>query len=109
MLLGAIIFEKHTEDFDKKERLVVFINFAITFLLLLTGLYIIWSGVGTNLIEGLQGRYFIPIIILLLLCCIKKGKYIECDFKKVNIIYTILLTIVNIQAIVQIIQNALIN
>lgn len=109
LLLGAIIFEKHTEDFDKKERLVVFINFAITFLLVLTGLYIIWSGVGTNLIEGLQGRYFIPIIILLLLCCIKKGKYIECDFKKVNIIYTILLTIVNIQAIVQIIQNALIN
>lgn len=72
------------------------------FVLVLTGLYIGWTAVGENLIQGVQGRYFIPIAILVSLCLVTKNKYIE--FKYTNVVIAISLCLVNYVGVASIIK-----
>ena len=59
------------------------------------------SDVGADGILGVQGRYFIPIVILLMIALIKNGKYIE--YKYTTQVYTILLLLcVNLPVIITI-------
>ena len=87
-----LIKEKIT--FNNKERLWILAVFAGIFAITLTGLYLGWTTVGAPLVTGIQGRYFIPIGILLLLCMCVKGKFLE--FKHINIAYPILLSLLNL-------------
>ena len=61
---------------------MIFIGISLFIFL---GLYMGWTKTGADIIDGVQGRYFIPILILPFLCLIQKGKYIK--FKYINVIY----------------------
>ncbi len=93
LLLFAPFFEKTKYTFSKKEK--IFINFLvlIIFNCILGALYLTWTGYGKSIIEGVQGRYFIPIFILTLLTLFQKKKYIE--FKNPKLYYILLLLVVN--------------
>jgi len=58
---------------------------TIMAILVVTGLYIEWTGVGQMLVAGVQGRYFLPIIILPLLCLSLKNNYIKVKYANVFI------------------------
>ena len=60
-------------------------------------MYLSWTSVGANVIEGVQGRYFIPIAFLTLLTLVMHNKHIE--FKNTNITYFILILLVNINSL----------
>lgn len=49
----------------KYDRLVYIIVFFAIVLLIMTSLYVQWTAVGAEKIDGIQGRYFLPILILL--------------------------------------------
>ena len=46
-------------------------------ILVVTGLYLEWTGVGKMSVAGVQGRYFLPTTILLLLSMCKKENYVK--------------------------------
>lgn len=96
LVLFAPFLSKKQEQtiLDNKQRLWMVTIFAGIFLLVLTGLYIGWTAVGGEIVIGVQGRYFIPIVILLLLCMCMKEKYM--DFKHINVVYPVLLTLLNL-------------
>lgn len=50
--------------------------FLIIFVLILTSLYLQWTPQGSNVVEGIQGRYFLPILVLIpvVLCRSTKSK-----------------------------------
>ena len=50
------------------------------------GLYITWTGVGEPVIAGVQGRYFIPIMILPLLCFCMKDNHIKLKYDNLIIL-----------------------
>ncbi len=53
--------------FDNFTRILCLFIFLSITLLTFTSLYLDWTAVGSSTIEGVQGRYFIPIIMYLLL------------------------------------------
>ena len=103
-LLIASIFIEHNEVSLKiGERIWMLFLAILMVLLVITGLYIEWTGVGASTVAGVQGRYFLPILILALLAFCPKGNYIKT--KKIqNIIIPLLSACINSLFIINIIS-----
>lgn len=71
-LLVAVLFIGRKADTDRPsprlERVWYFVLWSATILLIFASLAMVWNPVGVAVIEGIQGRYFIPLVPLLLLC-----------------------------------------
>ena len=101
-----IIFTFISEN-DKKKLVLNFktkIMFStitiICILLISTSLYVQWTAVGESIISGIQGRYFIPLMPMILLLLNSK----EVDSKKNNGIYVFLLVfMINVYALMSVI------
>ena len=63
-------------------------------------MYLTFSPVGANFIGGVQGRYFVPIFILPLLCICMKENYIK--LKNPEAVLTGIATILNIIVVLKI-------
>ena len=70
--------------------------------MILLGFFINSTPVGESEILGIQGRYFIPIAILPLLCLVVKNKYINIKFVKE--MYLSLLCAINLVQILTILE-----
>ena len=92
LLIGITIIENGIKDkfniFDK--TIIILIILAIGGLIF-TSLYVQWTTVGSTSIQGVQGRYLLPIlplIAILIGSCIK----VKNNYKDENIIKTIAIT-----------------
>lgn len=97
MLFGLLIlpfFEKNEKSLEKGQKIIIILIFVMIVLLILTGLYMTWTGIGEDKIDGVQGRYFIPVFILILLTMIKQNENIK--IKNLNKKYFITYFIMNI-------------
>lgn len=69
ILLGMFILllaqRNESLDIDKKVKWFFALIFAGIMLLIFTSLYIQWTPVNHETIEGVQGRYFLPILLLI--------------------------------------------
>lgn len=74
---------------DKITRINMGIIYIIISLLIFTSIYVQWTPVRNSIIEGIQGRYFIPILMLFILSITKNVE--EYDTKSSN---SILISIV---------------
>ncbi len=84
ILIFSAFLEKSEISLSKLQKVyILMICFGIG-VLVFSGLYLTWTPVGHNLIDGIQGRYFIPVMLLPFLCLIMKNKYIS--FEKKNVI-----------------------
>ena len=102
ILIIAGWFEKNEIAMNGKQRLwVLAISFGII-LLVFTAMYISWSIVGSQIISGVQGRYFIPTAILILLCLSLKNNYLK--IRHIKTIFMCSMILINIIAIKSIIQ-----
>ncbi len=63
LLLG--IFETEKIFPRGNERVISLIAAALVVFLMCTGLYIQWNPLGAERVNGIQGRYFLPVIVLL--------------------------------------------
>jgi uncharacterized membrane protein len=57
---------EHYKKPNKKMAAIFYIIAFLNILLILTGLYIFWSSLKQEYISGVRGRYFIPILIMLI-------------------------------------------
>lgn len=102
LLIIAAVSEKNSEQFDVKSKIwLILISIGIV-LLVEYAMYTTFTPVGAEFIGGVQGRYYIPIYILLLLCLAKKDNY----FKIKNSEYKLLSIagVLNICVLIEIIQ-----
>lgn len=86
-----LLFVDKNVKLEKKNKLMfVFISLS-TILLIYTSIYLQWNPVGNSIIEGLQGRYFMPLLplILLLFAGIKYNEKIASQINKY--LYTFIL------------------
>lgn len=69
----VLLFAQRDETLKlKKFDRAVFISvFTIVVILIFTSLYIQWTTVGAEVIAGVQGRYFLPILILIPVMVVK--------------------------------------
>jgi uncharacterized membrane protein len=73
------LFDKNNVKINFKQKLNAFIVFFIISMFIFFTLYIAWTAVGSNVIDGVQGRYLIPIIPLFFLLFYDVGKPIFQD------------------------------
>lgn len=80
ILTGLVLLpflEETEKSFNKMQKWLMILIGIILIALVITGLYITWTGVGDDKISGVQGRYFIPIFILILLSFVDKNRKIN--------------------------------
>lgn len=107
LLIFSAFADKQESEFRKRDRIIYLLLAIASYILVLTGLYITWTGVGSDCIADLQGRYFIPIFIVPLLCLIRKDKNLNYNSVKLYIFYMVFLVLINIQAMVPVIDKIL--
>ena len=76
-LIYATLVEKHNYEFNWKNKIWIILIAAGVIVLTEIALYVSFTPVGAEFIGGIQGRYYIPIYILLLLCLCGKNRYLK--------------------------------
>lgn len=100
VMIAACFIENNKVAFNWKQKIWGFLISIVIILLIVTGMYITWSGVGNTIIDGVQGRYFIPVAFIVLLCLCKKENYIK--IKNIEYKFPILLCLLNVPILVTI-------
>lgn len=95
MIISLLIIsnEKHKTISNKFNNLIMSIIVFITILLIFTSLFIQWTDYNSTIIQGLQGRYFIcilPIILILLSNFIKIKNKLSPKILENTVIYACL-------------------
>ena len=64
-------------DLKKMQRFFMVLAFGCTFLGMFAVEYLMWSRVGGNIVDGVQGRYFIPVSLMFFcgIACLPPLKY----------------------------------
>lgn len=102
VILASCYIEENKYEFNIKQKMWGILISAGIVVLIMTGMYISWTGVGSDTIQGVQGRYFIPILFLALLCLCKKDNYIK--IKNIQYKLLVLVSILNLPALYSIYQ-----
>lgn len=88
ILFAAPFLSKEKIELSKKSKILFILIFLLVFNAIFYAFYDALTQINGTSIGGIQGRYFIPIVILLLLTCIKKNHFIQ--LKNQSILYIIL-------------------
>jgi len=112
--VGLLVALLHNDRYEtavnkfKMNRLAIAqtIAFLLSLLAIAGALYLNWSPVGSRFIYGVQGRYFLPVIPLLIPIFMVAKRYISVNMKgkytmgivtglilSINLLFTIILTI----------------
>jgi hypothetical protein len=67
--LFAVRVEGESRPLSLRERGIPVSLFAASFVLTCLGLYLWWTPLGSRYIEGIQGRYLLPLLPLLAIAC----------------------------------------
>jgi uncharacterized membrane protein len=95
LLLSIFPFTESKRELSVKERIIFFsVSFAI-YGAMLAAEFVGWTRYGSSLVEGIQGRYFIPIALpLLCVCSNKLLRNYKRDYSNALISCAILLNVV---------------
>lgn len=85
VMIGACFVEKHEIALSRNQKLYCLAICLGVIVLVATGMYLTWTTVGKPIIEGIQGRYFIPIIFLLGLCLCQKDNYLKIKNSEIKL------------------------
>ncbi len=87
LFISASYEEKDPDknQLSKKDKIIIIVVCGIISLLIFAGLYVTWSKAQSMIVEGVQGRYFLPILPLLMMLITNNMVHIEIkktDLKK---------------------------
>ena len=88
-IIPVALLDKNKINITRNQKLISAVIFILNFIAACALVYITWTPVGQNVIDGIQGRYFIPILPLLFLLLYKikdfKNYYKKIDSNKLVI------------------------
>ena len=95
IILMLSLFVNH-EDTKLRKREKLWMIFLVCFMILLLFIifYLTWTNVGANIIEGIQGRYYIPFLLILIFTVIGKKKVLIDNFSMKSSYLLILMHII---------------
>ncbi|CRF35567.1 hypothetical membrane protein [Brachyspira suanatina] len=90
LLVIILVFDNKVYINELKIKLVLFFIILISIGLILSALYVSWTPVGNNIIIGIQGRYFLPILFYILI--LLSNRFLKLDFELIkNYIFIIII------------------
>ena len=97
LLILSVYFEDNSQEMKRVEWIYTLIITLGVYFLTIVALYLIWSSVGSEVVSGVQGRYFVPILILPALCLARKNNYVK--IKNIAFILLIILTAIDLSVV----------
>ena len=88
------IFDNNNYSVNFNIKSIIFIIVSITIGLIFTALYVSWTPVANKIVLGIQGRYFLPILLYILI--LFSNKLTKLDFNLINNYIFIVLIMINI-------------
>ena len=70
----TLFLEKEKQSLERSTKLYFLIVGIILSFCVFGVEYLTWSGVGSNVVDGVQGRYFLPFFILFMFCLKRKPR-----------------------------------
>lgn len=103
LIISAFVEKSNHEVFTHEHKLLYFLIAIGVILVVMLAMALAWTPSGYEVIEGVQGRYYIPIIFLLLIPL--QNSKIYLNDKLVNILITVILimsviTVINLVPLV---------
>lgn len=96
LMFFAIFSDKSDFRLSKLQKTIALLTVLFGVILTYTSLYIMWTPVGNSVVLGLNGKYFIPLMLpFLLLFKNGAGRY---DFKTVKLVITIAIVVILISS-----------
>lgn len=93
IIIIGIVENFKGENFKKFSRLFCFVLLTGVVVLIWTALYLSFTPVGLTTINGVQARYFLPLLLPLFLCIKPKNMYLK-DFSRKYDLFVLLVPIV---------------
>lgn len=96
VLLYSILILTTCEEkkHDYKFKIIAFIISLMTFGLIYASLLFGWTSYGLNFVDGLQCRYFIPVVLMLYISL--SNNFVKLNFKNNSLVQMLMVIIVNI-------------
>lgn len=89
-MIFSVFGEAKEKQLQVKERVLTGISIFFVVFLVLLSMLIAWTPISSEFIEGVSGRYFIPVLLPLLMIC-RNNKIVIKDETKRNIIFLFIL------------------
>ena len=89
-MIFSVFGEAKEKQMPVKERVLTGISIFFVVFLVLLSMLIAWTPISSEFIEGVSGRYFIPVLLPLLMIC-RNNKIVIKDETKRNIIFLFIL------------------
>ena len=89
-MIFSVFGEAKEKQLLVKERVLTGISIFFVVFLVLLSMLIAWTPISSEFIEGVSGRYFIPVLLPLLMIC-RNNKIVIKDETKRNIIFLFIL------------------
>ena len=102
LLVISIFFDSKDNDLDKKSKIILFISELLLIAIPWVAMFLWWGGTRDPFIEGIQGRYFIPSLILTIF--IIGNKKLKLDINNKELLITIILLFINLWSILTVIN-----
>ena len=100
ILFLLLIITDYDEKIKVDLKIISFIIIGIIYTLVLTALYLAWTPIDFNYIEGVQGRYFLPIVFLVFLILnFNYLKYVKLKISLNDKILFLVLSMLNINVL----------
>lgn len=80
IILVSLLLYNNDAIIDKKDKIISLILYFCVVFLIYSSLYVQWTSVGSNIIDGIQGRYFLPILPLLFI--VSNNKFFKISNNK---------------------------
>ncbi|MBR1376734.1 MAG: DUF2142 domain-containing protein [Bacilli bacterium] len=101
LLFLSIFMDKEKYEIQLKDKIIILLIWLLNVAVIFGGLYISWGYARDIIVEGVQGRYFIPINLLILLIIYNKKSILS--FKNNTLIISLLMLLINLLTIGRII------
>lgn len=100
LLIFVFITDNAKNELTKKQRVSILLSEALVIVLIWTALYLSFNPVGSTSINGVQNRYFLPLLFPILICFQLKNIQTKIKPKLYNASIIALLAFVNIVTII---------
>ena len=94
LMYFAVRADNYNFELTKWQKVLIWVVLVTGTVITYTSLYIMWSPVGNSVVLGLNGKYFIPM--MLPLCLIFKNSVAKYDYEKVK--FSIIIAVILILA-----------
>jgi uncharacterized membrane protein len=98
-LIAAVVMDSTAGQVNKKPRLVFLLVFALGYMATIASLYISYTPVGSDQVFGVQGRYFLPLVLPVLLALASFSWKKKTRVLSPNLIITFLATALSLNVL----------